>query len=120
MGLIEWLMRQNSTMFQVPDVVCKDVLVSASANTNHWQKSVCDASTATGTHSLTTMAPSLTYMAGQSEGSDLDQLVPDLPKGPLDHYRASASFNWKQMKAYIDPPDIIAFKVSVLLCGNKG
>lgn len=59
------------------------------------------------------MAASLTYMAGHSEGSDLDKLVPDLPAGPLDRYRASASFNWKQMKAYIDPPDIIAFKNSL-------
>lgn len=63
---------------------------------------------------IITMAASLTYMAGHSEGSDLDKLVPDLPAGPLDRYRASASFNWKQMKAYIDPPDIIAFKVSRL------
>ncbi|MPC20402.1 Peroxisomal acyl-coenzyme A oxidase 3 [Portunus trituberculatus] len=56
------------------------------------------------------MAASSTYVAGHSEGTDLDKLVPDLPSGPLDKYRAGASFNWKEMKAYIDPPHIIAFK----------
>lgn len=57
------------------------------------------------------MAASTVYMAGDSESTDLDQLVPDLPRGPLDYYRGLASFSWKQMKAYIDSRDIIAHKV---------
>lgn len=57
------------------------------------------------------MAGHGTYSAGACEGEDLDELVPDLPRGPLDHYRSSASFNWKLMKIYNDPPEIIAFAV---------
>ncbi|XP_042235810.1 peroxisomal acyl-coenzyme A oxidase 3-like isoform X4 [Homarus americanus] len=50
-----------------------------------------------------------TYSAGDEEGTDLNKLIPDLPDGPLTQYRARASFNWKKMKAYLDPPEIIAF-----------
>ncbi|KAK3883082.1 hypothetical protein Pcinc_012576 [Petrolisthes cinctipes] len=55
------------------------------------------------------MAGHGTYGAGAIEGEDLDELVLDLPMGPLHHYRNSASFNWKLMKTYIEPPEIIAF-----------
>lgn len=51
------------------------------------------------------------YTAGASEGEDLDELVPDLPMGPLQHYRSMASFNWKLMKTFTNPPEMIAFAV---------
>lgn len=44
-------------------------------------------------------------------GTDLDELIPDLPQGPLDQYRMKATFNWKEMKAHMDPPSIIALMV---------
>lgn len=53
------------------------------------------------------------YSAGAEGGADLNELIPGLPSGPLDQYRARASFNWKKMKAHIDPPEIIAFMNSV-------
>ncbi|XP_076060527.1 peroxisomal acyl-coenzyme A oxidase 3-like isoform X2 [Oratosquilla oratoria] len=56
-----------------------------------------------------TMFGLLTYSAGAQEGENLDELIPDMPSGPLDSYRQKASFHWKHMKAYIDPPEIISF-----------
>ena len=41
-----------------------------------------------------------------------NDLISDLPNGPLDHYRRLASFNWKMMKTFLDPETIIEFKVS--------
>ncbi|XP_069180190.1 peroxisomal acyl-coenzyme A oxidase 3-like [Procambarus clarkii] len=55
------------------------------------------------------MEGSVMYSAGAEEGTDLNELIPDLPEGPLSQYRARASFNWKKMKAHIDPPEVIAF-----------
>lgn len=50
------------------------------------------------------------YSSGKEEGDhqDLDALILDLPSGPLDRYRQQASFNWKIMKAHLDPAYIIA------------
>ncbi|XP_034020500.1 peroxisomal acyl-coenzyme A oxidase 3 isoform X2 [Thalassophryne amazonica] len=36
--------------------------------------------------------------------------IPDLPSGPLDHYRKMATFSWKDMLYFIDGEDILAFK----------
>ncbi|XP_066973372.1 peroxisomal acyl-coenzyme A oxidase 3-like isoform X1 [Macrobrachium rosenbergii] len=49
------------------------------------------------------------YSAGAESGNDIDELINDLPRGPLDRYRNQASFNWKTMKLHLDPPDVIAF-----------
>ncbi|KAJ8382932.1 hypothetical protein SKAU_G00037100 [Synaphobranchus kaupii] len=46
-----------------------------------------------------------------SEKMDMD--LPDLPSGPLDVYRRSASFNWKEMVMFLEGEDIIAFKKRV-------
>ena len=59
-----------------------------------------------------TMERTATYSAGAEDGTDIDELIPDLPRGPLDRYRNQASFNWKTMKLYLDPPDVIAMMVS--------
>lgn len=56
------------------------------------------------------MAALTASTAGYGEDTDLDQLVPDLPRGPLDQYRARATFSWKEMKAFLDPPEVIAHK----------
>ncbi|KAG7461867.1 hypothetical protein MATL_G00195700 [Megalops atlanticus] len=43
----------------------------------------------------------------------MDQVLPDLPNGPLDVYRKRASFNWKDMVMLLEGEDIIAFKQRV-------
>ncbi|CAH2299732.1 peroxisomal acyl-coenzyme A oxidase 3 [Pelobates cultripes] len=40
----------------------------------------------------------------------LDELLPDLPNGPLSEYRKKASFNWKEMVFFLDDEDIVQFK----------
>lgn len=57
------------------------------------------------------MALTVKYSAGAENETDIDidKLIPDLPRGPLDQYRNKASFNWKKMKTYLDAPDLIAF-----------
>ncbi|KAK7082183.1 acyl-Coenzyme A oxidase, partial [Halocaridina rubra] len=54
------------------------------------------------------MEAATTYSAGAESGTDVNALIPDLPKGPLEHYRTQASFDWKKMKLYIDASEIIA------------
>ena len=41
----------------------------------------------------------------------LDEILKDFPPGPLDLYRKKASFDWKQMKLFIEGEDILKFKV---------
>ncbi|XP_068443753.1 peroxisomal acyl-coenzyme A oxidase 3 isoform X2 [Clinocottus analis] len=43
----------------------------------------------------------------------MDNVVADLPHGPLDIYRKKASFNWKDMLLFIEGADILAFKQHV-------
>lgn len=38
--------------------------------------------------------------------------IPELPAGPLDHYRRMASFNWKRMKIIFENPEKLRYKVS--------
>ena len=45
----------------------------------------------------------------------MEDMVKDLPAGPLDLYRKKATFDWKQMKMFCEGEDVIRFKVS----GNK-
>ncbi|XP_014841566.1 PREDICTED: peroxisomal acyl-coenzyme A oxidase 3 [Poecilia mexicana] len=40
----------------------------------------------------------------------MEQVVADLPSGPLDAYRNKASFSWKEMLHFIDGEEILQFK----------
>uniref|UniRef100_A0A3B3VBW3 Acyl-coenzyme A oxidase n=1 Tax=Poecilia latipinna TaxID=48699 RepID=A0A3B3VBW3_9TELE len=40
----------------------------------------------------------------------MEQVVADLPSGPLDAYRNKASFSWKEMLYFIDGEEILQFK----------
>lgn len=42
----------------------------------------------------------------------LKELCPDLPSGPLDKFRKSASFDWRRMKLVYETVNTIEFKVS--------
>ncbi|XP_069925644.1 peroxisomal acyl-coenzyme A oxidase 3 isoform X1 [Oryctolagus cuniculus] len=42
-----------------------------------------------------------------------DALLPALPRGPLQEYRARASFNWRQLALFWDGEDTLRFKKSV-------
>ncbi|CAN2388592.1 acyl-Coenzyme A oxidase 3 [Pristimantis euphronides] len=48
--------------------------------------------------------------AKESDAPSQDELLPDLPSGPLNEYRRKASFNWKDMVTFLDDEDIVAFK----------
>lgn len=39
--------------------------------------------------------------------------IPDLPKGPLDEYRALAKFDWKQMRLFIEDETILRIKYNI-------
>nr|CAD7427738.1 unnamed protein product [Timema monikensis] len=39
--------------------------------------------------------------------------LPNFPPGPLDQYRAQASFDWKRMKLFIEDERLLKFKVSI-------
>jgi len=41
-----------------------------------------------------------------------EEILRDFPAGPLDRYRKQATFDWKQMKVYIDGEVLMRFKVS--------
>ena len=43
--------------------------------------------------------------------SKLDELIADLPKGPLDLYRKKASFDWKAMKFLVEGEEALRYKV---------
>uniref|UniRef100_A0A8C5LPX6 Acyl-coenzyme A oxidase n=1 Tax=Leptobrachium leishanense TaxID=445787 RepID=A0A8C5LPX6_9ANUR len=50
---------------------------------------------------------------GVSDGykqTPLDEIFPDLPRGPLDEYRKKSSFNWKEMAVFLDDEDVARFK----------
>ena len=44
----------------------------------------------------------------------LKEILKDFPPGPLDLYRKRASFDWKQMKLFIEGEDVLKFKVEVV------
>lgn len=41
-----------------------------------------------------------------------EEMFKDMPSGPLDHYRKQAGFCWKQMKKFIEDPELLKIKVS--------
>ena len=43
--------------------------------------------------------------------SELEELLPDFPPGPLDVYRDRASFSWKDLAALIDGIDGLKLRV---------
>ncbi|XP_066135872.1 peroxisomal acyl-coenzyme A oxidase 3-like [Saccopteryx bilineata] len=51
-------------------------------------------------------------MAPTQEGSR-DTLLPDFPRGPLDVYRARASFNWKELALFLEGEDMLRFKKTI-------
>lgn len=56
------------------------------------------------------MAP--TAMDSDSEG-DVKALLPDLPRGPLEAYRARASFCWKEMMLFLEGEDVLRLKKTI-------
>lgn len=42
--------------------------------------------------------------------------IPSLPKGPLDAYRDTATFDWKKLKICLEDAEIIKIKVSEITC----
>ncbi len=44
---------------------------------------------------------------------DLDQLCPEFPHGPLDHYRKGASFDWRRFKLKFRTPQKLRFQEEV-------
>eukprot|EP00079_Xenopus_tropicalis_P012089 XP_002938687.2 PREDICTED: peroxisomal acyl-coenzyme A oxidase 3 [Xenopus tropicalis] len=42
-----------------------------------------------------------------------NELLPDLPHGPLSEYRRRASFNWKEMVFFLDDEELIQFKKEI-------
>ncbi|XP_043429021.1 peroxisomal acyl-coenzyme A oxidase 3 isoform X1 [Prionailurus bengalensis] len=51
-------------------------------------------------------------MAAPSEG-DAASLLPDLPGGPLQAYRARASFCWKELALFLEGEDMLRLKKSI-------
>lgn len=51
-------------------------------------------------------------MAPTPEGSK-DALLPDFPRGPLQAYRARASFSWKELALFLEGEDILRFKKTI-------
>lgn len=41
------------------------------------------------------------------------EIMQDFSPGPLDVYRKKATFNWKEMRMFLDGEDILRFKVGV-------
>ncbi|XP_052800713.1 peroxisomal acyl-coenzyme A oxidase 3-like [Mya arenaria] len=62
---------------------------------------------------------STVVLPGTDSESDVDrdasslELMKDFPPGPLDLYRSKASFNWKEMRMFLDGEDILRFKNKV-------
>lgn len=51
-------------------------------------------------------------MAPNAEGGE-EALLPDLPRGPLDAYRARASFSWKELALFWEGEDMLRLKKSI-------
>ncbi|KAM6221805.1 peroxisomal acyl-coenzyme A oxidase 3 [Rhynchocyon petersi] len=57
-------------------------------------------------------------MTASLEGKD-DTLLLDLPKGPLQAYRARASFDWKELLLFLEGEEVVRFKKSVFSALEK-
>ncbi|XP_076992412.1 peroxisomal acyl-coenzyme A oxidase 3 [Tamandua tetradactyla] len=57
-------------------------------------------------------------MAPPAEGS-VDALLPDLPSGPLQAYRARASFSWKELLLFLEGEDMLRFKQNIFSALEK-
>ncbi|XP_054437870.1 peroxisomal acyl-coenzyme A oxidase 3 [Pteronotus mesoamericanus] len=51
-------------------------------------------------------------MAPNPEGSK-DALLPDFPSGPLQPYRARASFSWKELALFLEGEDVLRLKKAI-------
>ena len=47
--------------------------------------------------------------------ASVEEILKDFLPGPLDLYRKKASFDWKQMKLFIEGEEVLKFKVWLLL-----
>lgn len=45
--------------------------------------------------------------------TNINQIIPDWPEGPLDEYRSKASFDWKQMKLLMEEEETIRLKQKI-------
>lgn len=50
--------------------------------------------------------------------STANNLIKDLPKGPLDAYRKRATFDWKSLKLTLESEDGVRFQVFKLISFN--
>ena len=57
------------------------------------------------------MATAVGGAPGMNRETPLEEILKDFPPGPLDLYRKKASFDWKQMKLFIEGEDVLKFKV---------
>lgn len=46
--------------------------------------------------------------------SEIMELLPDFPSGPLDEYRRRATFDWRKMKLLLEGEEIIKFKMRIM------
>ncbi|XP_040822129.1 peroxisomal acyl-coenzyme A oxidase 3 isoform X3 [Ochotona curzoniae] len=56
--------------------------------------------------------PCRLLMASTAEAR-VEALLPDLPPGPLQAYRARASFDWRQLARFLDGEDVLLFKKTI-------
>ncbi len=71
-----------------------------------------------GVKTVKTAAASPTTMSQtprKQRDPKLDELIPDMPIGPLDLYRKQAKFDWKEMKFLVEGEDALIYKVSSLI-----
>ncbi|XP_045690013.1 peroxisomal acyl-coenzyme A oxidase 3 isoform X2 [Phyllostomus hastatus] len=57
-------------------------------------------------------------MAPTRKGSE-DALFPDFPRGPLQAYRARASFSWKELALFWEGEDVLRFKKTIFSALEK-
>lgn len=41
------------------------------------------------------------------------EVIPEIPGGPLDHYRRQATFDWKKLKVFLEGEDLLRFKYKI-------
>lgn len=52
-------------------------------------------------------------MAPSVEGSEEEALLPEPPRGPLQAYRARASFSWRELALFLEGEDLLRLKKSI-------
>ncbi|XP_017770521.1 PREDICTED: peroxisomal acyl-coenzyme A oxidase 3-like [Nicrophorus vespilloides] len=44
------------------------------------------------------------------DSNEIRELLPEFPAGPLDEFRGKASFDWRKLKLFLEPKDVILYK----------